>query len=114
MPAKPQQSSKKTTSNIVAPNPAGFLDCFLVVHALRTVCLHPALEAKKKSSVGQRNLPPANAGTKLLHHQSSGSPINLTSLVPGTQELDPSDLDSPVVLMSKFGEGKSLPPHARQ
>ncbi|KAJ1183534.1 hypothetical protein NDU88_000352 [Pleurodeles waltl] len=49
MPSKPQQSSKKTTSNIIAPNPAGFINCFLLVHALRAVCLHPALEAKKKS-----------------------------------------------------------------
>ncbi|KAJ1131049.1 hypothetical protein NDU88_009392 [Pleurodeles waltl] len=33
-PAKLQQSSKKTTSDIAAPNPAGFLECFLVVHPL--------------------------------------------------------------------------------
>ncbi|KAJ1100218.1 hypothetical protein NDU88_005305 [Pleurodeles waltl] len=103
MPAKLQQSSKKTTSNIIAPNPAGFLDCFLVGHALRAVCLHPALEAKKKSPVCRRNLPPATASTKLLYHRSSGSPLIVTSVVPGTQELDPSDSDSPVVLLSKFG-----------
>ncbi|KAJ1088503.1 hypothetical protein NDU88_001660 [Pleurodeles waltl] len=103
MPTKLQQSSKKTTSDIVAPNPAGFLNCFLVVHALVAVCLHPALEAMKKSPLGQQNPPPANAGTKLLLHQSSGSPLIVMSVVPGTQELDPSDRDSPVVHLSKFG-----------
>ncbi|KAJ1178880.1 hypothetical protein NDU88_004122 [Pleurodeles waltl] len=114
MPAKLQQSSKMIYSNIVAPHPAGFLNCFLVVHALRAVCLHPALEAKKKSPVGRRNLPPAKAGTKRLHHRSSGSPLILTSLVPGTQELGPSVSHSPVALLSKFGGGKSLPLHARE
>ncbi|KAJ1100217.1 hypothetical protein NDU88_005304 [Pleurodeles waltl] len=114
MPAKPQQSSKTSTSNIVAPHPAGFLNCFLVVHALRAVCLHPALEAKKKSPMGRRNLPPASAGTKRLHHRSSGSALILTSVVPGTQELGPSVSHSPVALLSKFGGGKSLPPHSRQ
>ncbi|KAJ1099031.1 hypothetical protein NDU88_004135 [Pleurodeles waltl] len=113
-PAKLQRSSKKTTSNIVAPHPAGLLYRFLVVHALTAVCLHPALEPKKKSPVGRLNLPPANAGTKLLHHRSSGSPLILMSVVPGTQELDPSVSDSPVALLSKFGGDKFLPPHAIQ
>ncbi|KAJ1090996.1 hypothetical protein NDU88_004124 [Pleurodeles waltl] len=113
-PAKPQQSSKKTPSDIVVPNPVGFLNCLLVVYAMGAVCLHPALEATKKSPMGRLNLSPANAGTKLLLHRSSGSPLIVTSVVPGTQELDPSDPDSPVVHLSTFGGGKSLPPHARQ
>ncbi|KAJ1212984.1 hypothetical protein NDU88_000623 [Pleurodeles waltl] len=107
-PAKLQQSSKKTTSDIEAPNPAGVLDCFLVVHALGAVCLHPAQEAKKKSPVGRQNLPPANAGTKPLLHQSSGSLLIVTSVVPGAQVLDPSNHDSPVVHLSKFG-GETKP-----
>ncbi|KAJ1175273.1 hypothetical protein NDU88_000561 [Pleurodeles waltl] len=103
MPPKLQRSSKKTTSSIVAPNPASFLDCFLVVHALKAVCLHPALEATKKSPVGRQNLPPAPAGTKLQLHWYCGTPLILTSVAPGTKVVDPSDPDCPVVQPSKFG-----------
>ncbi|KAJ1177092.1 hypothetical protein NDU88_002354 [Pleurodeles waltl] len=102
-----------TTSNLVSLHPAGFLDCFQVVHALGLACLLSAPGALKKSPVGRRNLPPATAGNKRLHHRSSGSPLSTTSVVPGTQQLCPSDSHSPVTLQSKFDGGKSLPPHAR-